>query len=100
MSRLSGGIAIIVRNFIAAREHGLKIRFDAVAATLPSFKTTTVCCVYLEPHLKITLQDLGDILNQLRKPFAMVGHFEASSILGGSEKADRSGYTQKHKRTG
>lgn len=90
-SRLSGGVAIIIQNGIAAREHKLNTRLEAVAATLLAFKTITVCCVYLEPHLTITLQDLENLRNQLPEPFLLVGDFNAHSSFWGSEKTDARG---------
>lgn len=85
-NRLSGGVAIIVQNGIAAKEHKLKTRLEAVAATMLVFKTITVCCVYLEPQLTVTLLDLEDLVNQLPEPFLIVGDFNAHSSFWGSEK--------------
>lgn len=90
-SRLSGGVAIIVKNGVAAREHQLKTRLEAVAAILHTFKTITVCCVYLEPHLGITMHELEDLLEQLPKPYLIVGDFNAHSSFWGSDKTDTRG---------
>lgn len=90
-SRLSGGVAIIVQNGIATREDKLKTRLEAVAVTLLAFKTITVCCVYIEPHLTVTLQDFEDLVNQLPEPFLIVGDFNAHSSFCGSEKTDARG---------
>lgn len=89
--RLSGGVAIIVKNNIAAREHRLKTRLEAVAATLITYKTITICSIYIEPHLKITLHDIEDLFSQLPDPCVVVGDFNAHSSFWGSEKTDTRG---------
>lgn len=90
-SRLSGGVAIIVKSGVPARDHKLKTRIEAVAAIIHTFKTITVCSVYLEPHLKITIYDLEHLIEQLPEPFLVVGDFNAHSNFWGSEKTDTRG---------
>lgn len=90
-SRLSGGAAIILQSGVPAQELKLNTPLEAVAATIIAFKTLTVCSVYLEPNLKITLHDLENLFCQLPEPYLVVGDFNAHSPLWGSEKSDTRG---------
>lgn len=67
-NRLSGEVVVIVQSGIAAGEIKLKTIFVAVVATLLIYITITVCFVYLEPLLKVTLHVSENLLQQLSGP--------------------------------
>lgn len=90
-SRLSGGVAIVIKTGIATQEIKLKTKYEAVAVTVIHFKTITICNIYLEPHLTVTLNDLETLLEQLPEPYLLVGDFNAHSGFWGSAHTDARG---------
>lgn len=67
-SRLSGGVAIIVQGGTPTREIKLNTSLEAVAVTVLSHKTISICSVYIPPHEHITLRQLDDLVAQLPEP--------------------------------
>lgn len=41
----------------------------AFAVSVVSFKTLTICSIYLPPHTQITVRDMEELVEQLPKPF-------------------------------
>lgn len=90
-SRLSGGVAIVVQGATPTRDIKLNTRLEAVAVTVLSHKSISICSVYISPHEHVTLQDLEELTAQLPEPFLLVGDFNAHCTLWGSEKTDQRG---------
>lgn len=91
-SRLSGGVAIIVQGGTPTREIKLNTSLEAVAVTVLSHKTISICSVYIPPHEHVTLRQLDDLAAQLPEPYLLVGDFNAHCTLWGSEKTDNRGH--------
>lgn len=90
-SRLSGGVAIAVQGGIPTRDVELSTSFEAVAVTILSYKTITICSLYIPPHVNLSCKNLHNLVEKLPKPFILVGDFNAHSTLWGSEKSDQKG---------
>lgn len=90
-SRLSGGgVAIVVQGGTATRDGKLNTSFEAIAATILSKNTTTICSFYIPPHTHFTTKHLENIAEQLPKLFILVGDFNAHSTVGVVIKQGRS----------
>lgn len=84
-SRLSGGVAVVVKGGIAVREIHINSHIEAAAVTILAHKTITVCSLYIPPHTQFTVSDLELILHQLPEPFVIAGDFNAHNTLWGSK---------------
>lgn len=92
-SRLSGGVAVVVKGGIAVREIHINSHIEAAAVTIVAHKTITVCSLYIPPHTQFTVSDLELILDQLPEPFVIAGDFNAHNTLWGSKTVDSRGQT-------
>lgn len=90
-NRLSGGVAIVVQGSTPTRDVQINTSFEAVAVTILSYKTITICSLYIPPHTLFTTKNLENLVEQLPKPFILVGDFNAHSTLWGSDKTDARG---------
>lgn len=90
-NRLSGGVAIIVQSGIAVREVIVNSSIETTAVTILAHKTFSICSIYIPPHTPFTVKDLEQVVEQLPKPFLMVGDFNAHNTLWGSVKTDSRG---------
>ena len=91
IGRLSGGVAIIMQNNATSQEIQLQTALEAVAVSVVSFKTLTICSIYLPPHTQVTVRDMEELVEQLPKPFILVGDFNAHSSMWGSMTTDTRG---------
>ena len=89
--RSSGGICIGLKNGIIHRQINLSTNLNAVAVSVTSHKTITLCCVYLPPSHNINPADLDNLINQLPTPFLILGDFNAHNTLWGGQTNDRRG---------
>ena len=63
----------------------------AVAATITLDKTFTICSIYLTPGETITKLNLKNVLDQLPRPFLLLGDFNAHSPVWGDSRRDGRG---------
>jgi len=60
----------------------------AVAASLLTHNTITVCNIYKPNHTDLILEEIDNIIKQLSSPFILTGDFNCHSELWGSRKTD------------
>lgn len=89
--RSSGGVAIIMKYNTTSQEIRLNTVLEAVAVSVVSFKTLTICSIYLPPHMTVSIRDMEDLVKQLPTPFILVGDFNAHSSMWGSMTTDTRG---------
>ena len=79
--RASCGVSILIRKDIPQNKINISTHLQAIAvlATLP--KTVTICSLYIPPHDPIN--ELNN-LEQLPKPFILMGDFCSHNIIWGS----------------
>ena len=46
-------------------------------------KSITICSLYLPPHCKFSKHDLENLINQLPRPYLLLGDFNSHSKLWG-----------------
>lgn len=85
---LSGGVEIIMKFNTTLQGIWSQTVLEAVVVSVVSFKTVTVCSIYLPPHTQVTVRDLEELIEQLLKPFILVGDFNAHSSMWGSMTTD------------
>lgn len=91
-SHASGGVVIYVKNEIYGREIQLNTGFEATAAIVQlPFGPVTICNVYLPNTCHFSLVQLQNLIEQLPKPFLILGDFNSHSLCWGSYKLDERG---------
>lgn len=76
-----GGVGVWVKNSKPAHQIPLNTNLQAVAVSLIMGKRVTICSLYLPPNEVIPRQAIENLVNQLPKPFLLLGDFNAHSPL-------------------
>ena len=76
-----GGVGIFVKNSASSYEIPLNTALQAVAASVKISQRITICSIYLPPDEEISKQDIQNIINQLPRPFMILGDFNAHHPL-------------------
>ena len=86
--RASGGSSIILNNSIPQSQIQLNTNLQAVAVKATLHKTIHVCSLYLPPGDRINIADLEHLIQQLPKPFIIMGDFNSHSNVWGCRDTD------------
>ena len=89
--RPAGEAALLINQWVVHTELTLNSPIHATAATVTLNKTFTICSIYLTPNETITKPTLENIINQLPRPFLLVGDFNAHSPEWGDSRLDGRG---------
>lgn len=83
-----GGVAIFIRNHISSYQVPLRTTLQAVAVSVKCHKRITLCSLYLPPvqaereqDVQRLKQEMQSLLDQLPKPFIVLGDFNAHHQL-------------------
>ena len=87
----AGEAALLINQRVVHTELTLNSPLHAVAATVTVEKTFTICSIYLTPGETITKLNLQNLLNQLPRPFLLLGDFNAHSPVWGDSRRDGRG---------
>ena len=89
--KASGGVAVIVNNNVPHHAVKLDSILQAVAVSISLNKTFTLCSVYLPPSSPIDIKKLDHLINQLPKPFIVMGDFNSHHTLWGCTNTNDKG---------
>ena len=64
---------------------------QAVAISATLHKTITVCSVYIPPNEEPKDLELNNLIEQLPRPFIIMGDFNSHNEIWGSKKTDKKG---------
>ena len=81
--RARGGVAIVVNKSVPQRTINVNTSLQATAVSISLTKTITICSVYLPPSVPIDCNALDQLIDQLPRPFLLMGDFNAHSSLWG-----------------
>lgn len=89
----SGGVTILCENSIFARKINLITDLEAVAIStiVPNYKKITICNIYLPPNENFTNEQIENIIDQLPRPYMIVGDFNSHNTIWGSTRTDTRG---------
>ena len=87
----AGEAALLINQRVVHTELTLNSTLHAVAATVTLNKTFTICSIYLTPGETITKLSLENLLDQLPRPFLLLGDFNAHSPVWGDSRRDGRG---------
>ena len=72
-----------MNNSVLHRTVNLNTSLQATAVSISLTKSITICSVYLPPSIPIDSNEFDELIDQLPKPFVLVGDFNAHSSLWG-----------------
>ena len=75
--RPHGGVGIFVKNFASSYQVQLNTPLQAIAVSVKIHSRITICSIYLPPNEHIQLTQLQNLVDQLPKPFLLLGDFNA-----------------------
>ena len=90
-NRPCGRSSIIINNNIPHSEITLNTNMQAVAISATLLKTITVCSVYILPNEELKELKLNNFIEQLPRPFVIMGDFNSHNEIWGSKKTDKKG---------
>lgn len=91
LERANGGVAILVKNGISAKELQLHTQLQAVAVRVVMQVSMTVCSLYVPPSANLVRAEFEQLLSQLPEPFIVCTDINARNGLWGSERTDMRG---------
>ena len=86
-----GGTSIFIKSSKIHQKIPLTSPLQAVAVRVTLHKPVTICSVYIPPLYKPSLAQFHRLVEQLPRPFFLVGDFNAHNPLWGSTRMDRQG---------
>ena len=89
--RHCGRSSININNNIPNNEITLNINRQEVAISVTLHKTITVCSVYIPPNEEPKELELNNLIEQLPRPFIIMGDFNSHNDIWGSKKTDKKG---------
>ena len=89
--RASGGSSIIINNSVPQSQILLNTNLQAIAVHAALHKTIHVCSLYLPPNERINIANLENLIQQLPKPFIIMGDFNSHSNVWGCRNTDQKG---------
>lgn len=87
----SGRALIYVKEKIHSYAFPINSALEAAAIKIASPYSTTICCIYLSPSIKVTKNQIKDLILQLGRNFILMGDFNAHHPLWGGNKANKRG---------
>ena len=87
----AGEAALLINQRVVHTELTLNSPLYAVAATITLDKTFTICSIYLTPGETISKLNLENLLDQLPRPFLLLGDFNPHSPVCGDSRRDGRG---------
>ena len=89
--RPCGGSSIIINNNIPHSEITLNTNMQPVAISTTLHKTIIVCSVYIPLNEEPKELELNNLIEQLPRPFIIMGDFNSHNEIWGSKKTDKKG---------
>ena len=90
------GSSIIINNNIPHREVTLNTNMQAVGISATLYETITVCSVYIPPNEELKESELNNLIEQLLRPFILMGDINSLIEIWGSKKTDKKGQSNRN----
>lgn len=89
--KASGGTSIFVQSDTPHSLLDLTTNLQAKALNVSLTKTITICSIYIPPNSQLNQNDLENLLEQLPRPFMLLGDFNGHSKLWGCSDTNNKG---------
>ena len=89
--KAKGGASILVHQGVIYSQVPLKTKLQAIAVQGSLSKTLTICSIYIPPSQNLLDQELDALVQQLPKPFILLGDFNSHNPLWGSTSTNDKG---------
>ena len=76
-----GGVGMFIRNDVSYSEINLQTIFQAIAFQIFIHIKLTICSIYIHDSINFSERDLENLIEQLPKPFILIGDFNSHNIL-------------------
>ena len=86
-----GGSSILIRQGVLHSPVSLNTNLQAVAVRLTLHVAVTLCSLYLPPSQNVQQTDLDSLVEQLPKPFIIMGDLNGHNPLWGSHDVNNKG---------
>ena len=91
-----GGVSILIGQDTPQSEVHIDTNLQVKAVKITTHKTITLCSMYVPPFRQLTESALNKVLDQLPRPYLIMGDFNAHSILWGNDSTDSKGRTMEN----
>jgi hypothetical protein len=92
-NQAKGGVSVLVRQDVPQSEIIVDTHLQVKAVKITAHKTITICSIYIPPSLKINGAEINQVLDQLPRPYLIMGDFNAHNTLWGNNSTDSKGRT-------
>jgi exonuclease III len=89
--KATGGTSILIKEGTPHSIIDLDTTLQAKAVSVSLFKTVTICSIYLSPSTPLDTQALDKLVQQLPKPFLLLGDFNAHNVVWGCHDTNNRG---------
>ena len=89
--RTSGGTFKLIPNKISQHRIQLDTNLQVAAASAILSRTITICSIYIPPNNQIIDSELDQLLQQLPRPFILMGDFNSKNIIWGCKEINKKG---------
>lgn len=87
----AGGVAILSKESVETKEIKLNTNLEAIAIRTKFPFPITICSIYIPPQTNPDSQTIKTLINQLPKPYLILGDFNAHNQLWGSNYTNNRG---------
>jgi len=89
----SGSVAKYVTNLIKSKVISIQSNLEVITVLIQLKNPLYICNIYVPDSTNLSLQDLNQIIQQLPKPFILLGDFNSRNQMWGSNHTDLRGKT-------
>ncbi|KAE9533568.1 hypothetical protein AGLY_009206 [Aphis glycines] len=90
-NRASGGVATFIHKNIESKEVTIQTHLETIATLVELDRQTCICNIYIPDSTPFTSSDIKHIINQLPKPFIIMGDFNSRNTAWGCNITDSRG---------
>ena len=87
------GASVLILNYISHSKMNIQTNIQAVAIEATLHKTIDICSVYTSPNDNINESELKELVDQLPKPFILLGDFNGHNTLWSCKDTNKKGKT-------
>ena len=89
--RVSGGVSILVRKDITQSQIHVDSDLQAIIVKATLYKPIHIFSIYIPPHNPISDIKMNELLQQMPKPYLVLGDLNSHSTVWGCQKTDKKG---------